>query len=74
MRGAYSKCAIDKTKYFVDDPFGGSHADISGALLKTSWVTRAFARLALYLSLIDEFYIYIHYYLRLVYVSFGLHL
>jgi hypothetical protein len=24
MRGAYGKCAIDKTGYFVDDPSGGS--------------------------------------------------
>jgi hypothetical protein len=39
MRGAYSKCAIDKTKYFVGDPFGGSHADISGALLKICAIT-----------------------------------
>jgi hypothetical protein len=31
MCGAYSKYAIDKTGYFVDDPSGGSHMDISGA-------------------------------------------
>jgi hypothetical protein len=31
MRGAYNKCAIDKTGYFVDDSSGGSHVDISGA-------------------------------------------
>jgi hypothetical protein len=31
MRGAYNKCAIDKIGYFVDDPSGGFHVDISGA-------------------------------------------
>jgi hypothetical protein len=31
MRGAYNKCAIDKTGYFVDNPSSGSHVYISGA-------------------------------------------
>jgi hypothetical protein len=31
MCGAYSKCVIDKTRYFADDPSGGSHVNIGGA-------------------------------------------
>jgi hypothetical protein len=31
MCGAYSKCAIDKARYFVDDPSGGPHVNIGGA-------------------------------------------
>jgi hypothetical protein len=30
MRGAYNKCAMDKTGYFVDDHSGGYHMDFSG--------------------------------------------
>jgi hypothetical protein len=40
MRGAYSNCAIDNTGYFVDDPSGGSHMDISGAFCTICAISR----------------------------------
>jgi hypothetical protein len=40
MLGAYNKCAIDKTWYFVDDPSGGSHMDISGAFWPICVISR----------------------------------